>query len=144
PSYGVTTASPAPAPSRSANSAALPPVSPRVAARPSFSLARDSVGEPAVALAHVCMPVLPVVPPRPLRIRTGDPQRRELGVERTRLVHEPVLRAHVDEQRGHRPARGREPPRQSGRIARGPRGDRSPECRSDRPPHPSPAGGERT
>src|SRR5439155_8715574 len=64
----------------------LPAVSPRAPARAAGSLTRDSVGEPAVALAHVCMPVLPVVPPRPLRIRTGDPQRRELGVERTRLV----------------------------------------------------------
>src|SRR5205814_277194 len=98
----------------------LPPVSPRAAARPSFSLARDSVGEPAVALAHVCMPVLPVVPPGPLRIRTGDAQRRELGVERTRLVREPVLGTHVDEQRGHRAARGRKASRQLRRIARGP------------------------
>src|SRR5205814_9814366 len=64
----------------------VPSVSPWTAARASFPLVGDVLGEPAQALAHVRVPVLPVVLARPLRVRAGDPPGRELGVERARLV----------------------------------------------------------
>src|SRR5207302_3366035 len=80
-SCGATMAHPPPAPARSANSTGtsaaaagdVPSVSPWTAARASVPLVGDVLGEPAHALAHVRVPVLPVVLARPLRVRAGDP-----------------------------------------------------------------------
>src|SRR5205814_3602943 len=69
----------------------VPPVSSWAAARRSFFLVRDALGEPAYALADVRVPILPVVLAWPFRVRARHPQRRELGVECARLVHESVL-----------------------------------------------------